>query len=142
MVDGGTTVLVCPGDHYSLSELPNAHVTGGILATALAFSYRMLFPEFPRPTRTFRQRRAVEKLCSGVKVFLHSKKGNSLMISRLTAITYTSLPCIVYVVGEWLMMSPNSICIGGHLTCCLVTILDFNTGHDDPVISIWMAHPE
>ena len=72
-------MLVCPGDHYSLSELPNAHVTGSILATALAFNYRMLFPEFPRPTRTFHQRRAVEKLCSGVKVFLHSKKGNLLL---------------------------------------------------------------
>ncbi|KAL9968892.1 hypothetical protein ACROYT_G021036 [Oculina patagonica] len=76
LVDGGTTVLACPGDHYSLSELPYAHVTGSILATALAFNYRMLFPEFPRPTRTFNQRRAVEKLCGGVNVFLHSKKGN------------------------------------------------------------------
>ena len=76
LVDGGTSVLVCPGDHYSLSELPDAQVTGGILATALAFNYRMLFPEFSRPTRTFHQRRAVEKLCSGVNVFLHSKKGN------------------------------------------------------------------
>ncbi|XP_020601133.1 uncharacterized protein LOC110040258 [Orbicella faveolata] len=76
LVDGGTTKLVCPGDHFSLSELPNARVTGGILATALAFNYRMLFPEFSRPTRTFHQRRAVEKFCSGVKVFLHSKKGN------------------------------------------------------------------
>ena len=71
-------MLVCPGDHFSLSELPNAHVTGGILATALAFNYRMLFPEFSRPIRTFHQRRAVEKFCSGVKVFLHSKKGNLL----------------------------------------------------------------
>ncbi len=70
-------MLACPGDHYSLSELPYAHVTGSILATALAFNYRMLFPEFPRPTRTFNQRRAVEKLCGGVNVFLHSKKGNS-----------------------------------------------------------------
>ena len=76
LVDGGTTVLVCPGDHYSLSELPHAHVTGGILATALLFNYRMLFPEFSRPIKTFHQRRAVEKFCSGVKVFLHSKKGN------------------------------------------------------------------
>ncbi|KAJ7385705.1 hypothetical protein OS493_013734 [Desmophyllum pertusum] len=76
LVDGGTTVLVCPGDHYSMSELPHAHVTGGILATALAFNYRMLFSEFPRPTRTFSQRRAVERLCSGVNVFLHSKRGN------------------------------------------------------------------
>ncbi|XP_078372526.1 mycocerosic acid synthase-like isoform X4 [Oculina patagonica] len=76
LVDGGITVLVCPGDHFSLSELPNAHVTGSILATALAFNYRMLFPELPRPTRTFNQRRAVEKLCSGVNVFLHSKRGN------------------------------------------------------------------
>ena len=69
-------MFVCPGDHFSMSELPNAHVTGGILATALAFNYRMLFPEYPRPTRTFSQRRAVEKVCSGVNVFLHSKKGN------------------------------------------------------------------
>jgi len=76
LVDGGTTVLVSPGDHYSIGELPDAHVTGSILATALAFNYRMLFPEFPRPTRTFHQRRAVEKLCSGVNVFLHSKKGS------------------------------------------------------------------
>ena len=76
LVDGGTTVLVCPGDHFSMSELPHAQVTGGILATALALNYRMLFPEFPRPTRTFLQRRAVEKLFSGVNVFLHSKKGN------------------------------------------------------------------
>ena len=70
-------MLVCPGDHYSMSELPHAHVTGSLLATALAFNYRLLFPEFPRPSWTFRQRRAVEKLCSGVKVFLHSKKGMS-----------------------------------------------------------------
>ncbi|KAL9968891.1 hypothetical protein ACROYT_G021035 [Oculina patagonica] len=76
LVDGGTTVLVCPGDHFSMSELPHAQVTGGILATAIAFNYRMLFTEFPRPTRTFHQRRAVEKICSGVNVFLHSKKGN------------------------------------------------------------------
>ena len=94
-------MLVCPGDHYSLSELPNAHVTGCILATALAFNYRMLFPEFPRPTRIFRQRRAVEKLCNGVKVFLHSKKGNSIMTSRLTAFTYTSLSSIVNVVSVY-----------------------------------------
>lgn len=76
LVDGGTTVLVCPGDHYSLSELPQARVTGGILATALAFTYRMLFPEFPTPPRTFNQRRAVGKLSGGVGVFLHSKKGD------------------------------------------------------------------
>ena len=71
-------MLVSPGDHYSLSELPHAQVTGSMLATALAFNYRLLFPEFPRPIRTFHQRRAVEKFCSGVKVFLHSKKGNLL----------------------------------------------------------------
>ena len=75
LVDRGTTVLTCPGDHYSLSELPHAHVTGSILATALALNYRMLFPEFPRPARTFSKRRAVEKLCNGVNVFLHSKRG-------------------------------------------------------------------
>ena len=68
-------MLVCPGDHYSTSELPHAQVTGGILATALAFNYRALFPEFPRPSRTFNQRRVVEKLCRGVNVFLHSKRG-------------------------------------------------------------------
>ena len=78
-VDGGTTVLVCPGNHYSMSESPNAIVTGGILATALAFKYRLLFPEFSRPTRTFSQRRAVEKLSSGVAVFLHSKRGNDIV---------------------------------------------------------------
>ncbi|CAH3046661.1 unnamed protein product [Pocillopora meandrina] len=78
LVDGGTTVLVCPGDHYSLSELPRTQVTGGILATALAFTYRTLFPEFPTPLRTFNQRRAVGKLSSGVGVFLHSKKGNKM----------------------------------------------------------------
>ena len=77
MVDEGTTMLVCPGDHYSLSELPQAQVTGGILATALGFTYRMLFPEFLTPPRTFNQRRAVGKLSGGVDVFLHSKKGNS-----------------------------------------------------------------
>ena len=76
LVDKGSTVLVCPGDHYSLSELPQAQVTGGILATALAFTYRMLFPEFPTPPRTFNQRRAVGKLSGGVGVFLHSKKGD------------------------------------------------------------------
>ena len=69
-------MLVCPGDHFSMSEAPHAHVTGSILATAIAFNYRVLFPEFPRPTRTFSQRRAVEKLCRGVNVFLHSKQGN------------------------------------------------------------------
>ena len=68
-------MLVCPGDHYTMSELPNAHVTGSVLATALAFNYRVLFPEFPIPTWTFSQRRAVEKLCDGVDVFLHSKRG-------------------------------------------------------------------
>jgi len=36
----------------------------------------MLFPEFPRPFRTFMQRRALEKLSRGVNVFLHSKRGN------------------------------------------------------------------
>jgi len=76
LVDAGTTVLVCPGDHYTMSELPNAHVTGSVLATALAFNYRVLFPELPRPTWTFSQRRAVEKLCDGVDVFLHSKRGS------------------------------------------------------------------
>ena len=68
-------MLVCPGDHYSMSELPHAHVTGSILATALAFTYRVLYPEFPRPTKTFSHRRAVEKLSGGVQVFLHSKRG-------------------------------------------------------------------
>ena len=77
-------MLVCPGDHYSMSELPHAHVTGSILATALAFNYRMSYPEFPRPSRTFNQRRAVEKLCSGVNVFLHSKKGKSLSMTLTT----------------------------------------------------------
>jgi len=76
LVDGGTTVLVCPGDHYSMSEPPHARLTGSVLATALIFSYRMLFPEFPRPFRTFMQRRALEKLSRGVNVFLHSKRGN------------------------------------------------------------------
>ena len=70
-------MLVCPGDHYSMSELPHAHVTGSVLATALAFFYRLLFPELPRPTWTFSQRRAVENLCTGVTVFLHSKRGNT-----------------------------------------------------------------
>lgn len=78
LVDGGTTMLVCPGDHFGLSELPNAQVTGNMLATALAFNYRLLFPEFSRPVKTYYQRRAVEKFCSGVKVFLHSRKGNLL----------------------------------------------------------------
>ena len=76
LVDGGTTHLVCPGDHFSLSELPQAKVTGGILATALAFTFRMLFPEFPTPPRMFNQRRTVGKLSRGVNVFLHSKRGN------------------------------------------------------------------
>lgn len=77
LVDEETTVLVCPGDHYSMSELPHAHVTGSVLATTLVFNYRVLFPEFLRPTRTFSQRRAVEKLCRGVNAFLHSKRGNN-----------------------------------------------------------------
>ena len=68
-------MLVCPGDHYSMSDLPHAHVTGSVLATALLFSYRLLFPEFPRPKRTFSQRRAVERLSDGVDVYLHAKKG-------------------------------------------------------------------
>ena len=72
-------MLVCPGDHYSMSELPHAHVTGSLLATVLAFTYRQLFPEFLRPSRTFSQRRAVEKLTSGVDVFLHSKRGYLLL---------------------------------------------------------------
>jgi len=58
-----------------MSELPHAHVTGSVLATTLVFNYRVLFPEFLRPTRTFSQRRAVEKLCRGVNAFLHSKRG-------------------------------------------------------------------
>ena len=74
-------MLVCPGDHYSMSELPHAHVTGSILATALAFNYRLLFPEFPKPSRTFSQRRAVEKLTNGVDVFLHSKRGKYEFLS-------------------------------------------------------------
>ena len=94
LVDGSTTVLVCPGDHYSMSELPHAHVTGSILATALAFNYRILFPEFPRPSRTFHQRRAVEKLCSGVNVFLHSKKGKSL------SMTFATTMAIIFPVLE------------------------------------------
>ena len=80
LVDDGINLLVCPGNHYSMSESPNAIVTGSILATALAFKYRLLFPEFPRPTRTFSQRRAVEKLSGGVVVFLHSKKGNQILV--------------------------------------------------------------
>ena len=82
LVDGGINVLVCPGNHYSMSESPNAYVTGSILATALIFKYRLLYPEFPRPTRTFSQRRAVEKLSSGVVVFLHSKKGRSGLLPK------------------------------------------------------------
>ena len=89
LVDGGTTVLVCPGNHYSMSESPNATVTGSILATALAFKYRLLFPEFPRHTRTFSQRRAVEKLSSGAAVFLHSKKGNDI-IYIYVSVTFSS----------------------------------------------------
>ena len=80
LVDDGINLLVCPGNHYSMSESPNAIVTGSILATALAFKYRLVFPEFPRPTRTFSQRRAVEKLSGGVVVFLHSKKGNQILV--------------------------------------------------------------
>ena len=89
LVDGGTTVLVCPGNHYSMSESPNATVTGSILATALAFKYRLLFPEFPRHTRTFSQRRAVERLSSGAAVFLHSKKGNDI-IYIYVSVTFSS----------------------------------------------------
>ena len=62
-----------------MSESPSATVTGSILATVLAFKYRLQFPEFPRHTRTFSQRRAVEKLSSGVTVFLHSKRGNDII---------------------------------------------------------------
>ena len=75
LVDGGTTVLVCPGDHYSMSDSPHAYVTGSILATAVSFSYRLLFHKFPRPKRTFSQRRAVERLKVGLVVYIHSKKG-------------------------------------------------------------------
>ena len=78
-------MLVCPGDHYSMSELPYAHVTGSILATALAFNYRQLFTEFPKPMWTFNQRRAVEKVCKGVNVFVHSKKGNSNLNKKTEA---------------------------------------------------------
>ena len=75
LVDGGTTVLVCPGDHYSMSDSPHASVTGSILATAVLFSYRLLFHKFPRPKKTFGQRRAVERLKVGLVVYIHSKKG-------------------------------------------------------------------
>ena len=97
LVDGGTTVLVCPGNHYSMSESPNATVTGSILATALAFKYRLLFPEFPRHTRTFSQRRAVEKLSSGAVVFLHSKKGNDIIyIYIYVSVTFSSREIYMY----------------------------------------------
>ena len=97
LVDGGTTVLVCPGNHYSMSESPNATVTGSILATALAFKYRLLFPEFPRHTRTFSQRRAVEKLSSGAAVFLHSKKGNDIIyIYIYVSVTFSSREIYMY----------------------------------------------
>ena len=91
LVDDGINLLVCPGNHYSMSESPNAMVTGSILATALAFKYRLLFPEFPRPTRTFSQRRAVEKLSGGVVVFLHSKRGNQILVhSQHSIICYSN----------------------------------------------------
>ena len=97
LVDGGTTVLVCPGNHYSMSESPNATVTGSILATALAFKYRLLFPEFPRHTRTFSQRRAVERLSSGAAVFLHSKKGNDIIyIYIYVSVTFSSREIYMY----------------------------------------------
>ena len=97
LVDGGTTVLVCPGNHYSMSESPNATVTGSILATALAFKYRLLFPEFPRHTRTFSQRRAVEKLSSGAAVFLHSKKGNDIIYLYIyVSVTFSSREIYMY----------------------------------------------
>ena len=73
-----------------MSESPNATVTGSILATALAFKYRLLFPEFPRPKRTFSQRRALEKLSSGVAVFLHSKRGNDIYIGNRKKTTLSS----------------------------------------------------
>ena len=78
LVDKCSTVLVCQGDHYSLSELPRAQVTGGILATAPAIDCYVLLPELPTLPRMFTQRRAVEKLSDGVHVgvFLHSKRGN------------------------------------------------------------------
>ena len=75
LVDGGTTVLVCPGDHYSMSDSPHAYVTGSILATAVSFSYRLLFHKLPKPKRSFNQRREVERLKEGLVVYHHSKKG-------------------------------------------------------------------
>ena len=85
-----------------MSESPNAIVTGRILATALAFKCRLLFPEFSKPERTFSQRRAVEKLCGGVPVFLHSKRGNDF---------FSFFNSIVFYYGVLLLksvaMNPN-----------------------------------
>ena len=108
LVDGGTTVLVCPGNHYSMSESPNATVTGSILATALAFKYRLLFPEFPRHTRTFSQRRAVETLSSGVAVFLHSKRGNDI-IYIYVSVTFSSRE--IYMYHGWVHLQYTRIAV-------------------------------
>ena len=86
-----------------MSESPNAIVTGSTLATALLFKYRLLFPEFSRPTRTFSQRRAVEKLSGGVPVFLHSKRGNEFFF-KIIAFSYSNM------LLKSVAINPNIIC--------------------------------
>lgn len=72
---GPMDVLVCPGNHFSLSELPFAQVTGGITARALVMRYRFLFPKLRYVNMTYMHLRAANKLKKGVAVTLHPKKG-------------------------------------------------------------------
>ena len=76
VVDGNIEVYVCPGNHYSMSEAPHAHVVGGILATAVGFRYHALYPELHHQLRWYKQRRAVQRFRSGVTLLMHSKRGS------------------------------------------------------------------
>jgi hypothetical protein len=78
LVDGNIDVYVCPGDHLALSEPDDAFVTGSILATAIAVTYRNQFGQLPRLPRTYTQKKAIQKFRQGVDIFLHSRKGRDV----------------------------------------------------------------
>lgn len=111
VVDGKINVYVCPGDHFSMSEMSYAETVGGILATAVNFKYCALFPELHSQPRSFKHRRAVQKFQSGVGLFLHSKKGTVFMciFYRFVGLKWDE-QFIPYLQKQTLLINSSCIC--------------------------------
>ncbi|XP_048587065.1 mycocerosic acid synthase-like polyketide synthase isoform X2 [Nematostella vectensis] len=84
VLPGPTDVCMCPGDHYSMGQLPDARPVGMIMVNSISFRYRTMFPELYQRAPGYKQRRALKRFTTGVVVVLYGEGGKRSKAGELT----------------------------------------------------------